>query len=109
MEKINWKWIPTLTAVLGLLFLVWKLDDRYLKAEDGQKLEIKIVQTLEKFQDKMDYKTQRDRSESLKDQERQIKIQMKKTPNDPELKEQLDETIIEQKKVQDRIKELEKR
>jgi len=110
---MDWKWVPIVGGILAILFGIWKVDDRYAKCEDVkaklQEQEVRVVQTLEKFQDKLDYKTQRDRLDAVKDQSRAVRIQMKKLPNDLDLKEQLSDLERERMKIEDRLRELEKK
>jgi len=110
---MDWKWIPIVGGILAVLFGIWKIDDRYAKCEQVEKQfvgqEQKVVQTLDKFQEKIEYKFQRDRLDTIKDQSRQVKIQMKKAPNDPDLQEQVEDLAQERAKVERRIEELEKK
>ncbi len=105
----DWKIFATAGAVLSVLFGIWKVDDRYLKAEDGAQLEQRVVQTLQKFQDKLDYKMQRDRMDQIKDQERKLRTQQRATPKNKDIIIDLDELTREKVKVEDRLKELEKK
>lgn len=106
---VDWRMVTYAGAVLAVLFGIWKIDDRYLKAEDGTLLENRVVQTLEKWQDKMEYKALRDRMDTLKDQERKLKMQQRAAPNNKDVQEDMKDVVVEQRKIEDRLRELEKK
>jgi len=110
---MDWKWISIAGGILAILFGVWKIDDRYAKCDEVSKQfvvqEKRVVETLDKFQNKLDYKFQRDRLDTVKDQTRQMKILQKKSPNDAELKEQISDLEKEREGIEKRLQELEKK
>lgn len=113
MNGSSWKWVSVAGGVLALLFGVWKVDDRYAKCEQVEKelrsQEQKVVQTLDVFKRQLDYEGQYKRLETVKDQQRQNRMLLKKMPNDPELREQEEELRQERAKIENRLIELEKK
>lgn len=110
---MNWKWVSIAGGILAILFGIYKIDDRYAKCDAVEKQliaqEQKVAGALDKFQDKLDYKFQRDRLDTIKDQTRQLKMLQKKSPNDEDLKEQTDELDKERSNVEQKLRDLEKK
>ena len=111
--SFSWQWVPVVGGILAILFGILKWNEGIAKTDQVKEslnhLETMVVQTLEKFQDKMDYKIQRDRLDNLKDQEIKLKTQQRSMPTNAEIKEDLEEVKKEKIKVEEKIKELEKK
>ena len=82
------------SLVTGIL----AFDSRYATSKDVEKMEQKVVKTLEQFQTNMERKTLEQRYITLTDQMYQYKILIKKNPKDDELKE--DYQKIEQERIE---------
>lgn len=96
-------------AVLAIVAAVYAFDDRYAKTEEVRKQEQQVIKTLDMFQQKLESKFLYDRLNILQDQRRQIKIMLKKTPDDVELQEQYKDIDEEIKATKNRLNELQKK
>lgn len=104
--ELNIKTVAS-SIIIGLSLItgILAFDSRYATSKDMEKMEQKVVKTLEQFQTNMERKTLEQRYITLTDQMYQYKILIKKNPKDDELKE--DYQKIEQERI-DVKKKLEK-
>ena len=104
--------VATIVLVLSLIGGVLAFNDRYVSANEFkkeiQRVETQSVQTLQQF--KKDYAVDRlhQRDAQLSDRLLDLRIQMKKNPNDSELRELYDNTYREREKVRDQLNQMEK-
>lgn len=118
------KWLTLFSAVIGAVFLIYKWDDRYAKGEEMtvkfaeaekstvttlKQFQMEMRKESEQYQKKMDLKYLYDRKNTLLDQRRQLKINLRAKPNDVDLQEQLIEVNKETDNVDKQIIELNKK
>jgi hypothetical protein len=101
------KVITTILVILSLIGGVLALNDRYVSAKEFTKelarQEQQTVQSLQEFKKDMALDRLQTRANALSDRLLDLRIQMKKNPNDKELKELYDNTYREQEKVRDQM------
>jgi len=108
-KKMFWSIVSSVAIIFGLLGGFYGIDDRYAKSEDLKKQEQQTIKSLEMFQQKLESKFLFDRMQTLQDQKRQLKIMLKKTPNDTDLQDQYKDVEEEIKATKNRLDELQKK
>lgn len=95
--------IGTMVLVLSLIGGVLAFDDRYATCKDLAKLEQQNVKTFQELKQSLDRDRLEQRYINLTDQAMQLKILIKKYPQDNELKEDYDKVMKERDKTKDQL------
>jgi len=98
--KNCWKQVSVVVGVIAIVTSILAFDARYAKSADIDRLEGKIVSTLQEFKKSLELQRNIDRLTSITDQLMKIKFLLKQYPKDKELKEDYENLKIERDKLQ---------
>ena len=98
--------IVSIITVCSLVTGIFTIDNRYARSDDMDKLEIQLVQTLKSFKKEVDRDRMEQRYLNLTDQAMQIKLFLKKAPNDQDLKDDYDSIIKEKDDVKKKLEDI---
>lgn len=98
--------IGGLALIISLIGGIFTLDSRYARSDDIVRVEKQTVQTLEQFSKNLDLRFYNQRYQSLIDQKFQIKLMIKRSPEDMDLKDDLRRIDREKELVKQKIDDL---
>ena len=102
LGKITWTCITGIAIVVGTITAIWKVDDRYAKAEELKNsimhVEQQTVQTFEAMQKTLQIQLYDLKEDSLDDRYLRLRLEHQKFPEDMFIKEELD--AVEQKRIE---------
>ncbi len=115
MPKDNEAWYKKLSGILGIVVVViglittlFAIDSRYAKCQDLQQQKIDTSKTLQQIRIDMRQDRYLDRYDRLKSRKKDLEYQVKRYPNDRDLKNDLEETKEELAIARQQINEMEK-
>jgi hypothetical protein len=98
--------IVSVITVCSLITGIFTIDNRYARSGDIDKLEIQLVQTLKSFKKEVDRDRLEQRYLNLTDQAMQMKLFLKKTPDDQDLKDDYNSIVKEKDDVKKKLEDL---
>jgi hypothetical protein len=100
---MTWKIITGLFVIVAGIAGLLQFDDRYAKCADTkenfEKLEIKVVQTLEDFQQTQDIRQYDMMQESLERDYNNCKKHQRANPSNPDLRKECDDIKREEERI----------
>jgi hypothetical protein len=104
-----WNIVKGMAAILALAGAFYAIDSRFATSEDLKNQKQDTIKTFEMFQNKMESRFLLGRLDTLRDQQRQLKIMLKKTPDDTDLQDKYNEVGVEIGLVRQKLDELDKK
>jgi len=108
-------WYKKLSGILGIIVVIvglvttlFAIDNRYAKCEAVDQFKIDTTKTLQQVRQDMRQDRYIDRYDRLKDRKRDLEFQLKKNPNDKDIKNEIEEVKKELVIVRQQIIEMEK-